>query len=93
MSRLPLLFLACWALSACSGEDPFVEQYPVDIRRTSSLSVCHDQDATRTQIDAKAAEACASIDKVAQFTSDTRFQCRLMSPHRARYKCVDKPKN
>ncbi len=92
MHRLPLLLLACCGLAACSGEAPFVEQYAADIRKYSGLYVCHDQDASREAIEARAAEGCALADKLPQYQGEERFQCRLMSPHRSVYKCVDKPK-
>jgi hypothetical protein len=91
MSRPILLLLACCGLAACSGEAPFVETFAVDIRKTSSLSVCHDQDATRAEIDAAANEGCARIDKVAKYVNEETMQCRLLAPHRAFYRCVAKP--
>lgn len=93
MVRALALLAACGVLAACSGEDPFVETFPADIRKNSALAVCHDQDALPQDILARAAEGCAVVDKAPQYTGTERFQCRLLAPHRAWYKCVDKPKS
>lgn len=92
MTRPILLILACAALSACSGEAPFIETYPADIRKYSVVAVCHDQDATQEEIDRRAAEGCARIDKVPKRVGLERFQCRLMAPHRTHYRCVEPKK-
>lgn len=93
MVRALVLLAACGVLAACSGEAPFVETFPSDIRKFNSLAVCFDQDALPQDIDARAAEGCAIVDKQPKRTGTERFQCRLLAPHRAFYKCVDKPQS
>lgn len=92
MHRLSLIMLACCGLAACSGEAPFIETHPINIGKSKSVAICHDQDATQEAIDARAVEACGRIDRIPERAGTERYQCRLLAPHRTWYRCLDKPK-
>jgi len=90
---LCLSFCAVLAVSACAGE-PWVDTR----REAGSLSqvgestpdrvaICHAGDADRATLEAMANRECAKTGRTAHYVSSTRFQCRLVTPHRSFFAC------
>lgn len=95
--RLPrLAVLACTALLGACNEGPFVEapiestvSKPVDtILKTGTLAVCYADDAQFTEAEQLARDTCAAYGLQATLVNNTRYQCRLTTPHRATFRCT-----
>lgn len=81
------------ALSACAG-DPWV-----DIRREAGsletvgestrdrVAICHGAGATQADLLPLAARECAKSGRQPTYVGTTKYQCRVLTPHRSYFDC------
>ena len=89
------LLLGVCLLGACSEIRPFIDSrreagqvQPIGQSRPNRIAVCyHPLWHNETEVSALAAEACQAQGKKAVPDDRAYFNCRLMTPNTAFYKC------
>lgn len=89
------LILGFCLLGACSEVSPFIDSrreagqvQPIGQSQPDRIAVCyHPLWHNESEVSALAAEACQAQGKTAVPNGQARFNCRLMTPDTAFYKC------
>lgn len=94
-------FAACCAVAlygatGCSQVEPFVDARreagsvkPVGSSTKNNPAVCYGLFGSQEDIDALAANECALTGRKAEFLRKENFACKIFTPQKAVYKCVE----
>ncbi|MBF0563363.1 MAG: hypothetical protein HQL37_15435 [Alphaproteobacteria bacterium] len=91
--RLAILFMVALTTAACS-QPPFIDHPSTNGSMMPAkeipgqIFVCYNpSSSTLADATALAQEACALTEQTAVFVDQTRYQCRLLVPMRAEFRC------
>ena len=96
--RLAMVIVGAAALvSACTA--PYVDsrreagqKLPVGPSNKDMVAMCYAPERTsRADLQVLADSECAKTGRIGKFDHETRWNCTLLAPNRAFYRCVAKP--
>ncbi|CAA7623842.1 hypothetical protein [Magnetospirillum sp. UT-4] len=93
-TRSALMLLAALMLAGCA-EDPFVDhgisfliEKPVDqVAKSGEVGICYSDSTPWAEVEELAAQSCGAHGFQASNAKIDRWQCRMVSPHRATFAC------
>ena len=94
--RFAALLPLALATAACS-QPPFIDRPLTGTMRLAkeipnTVFVCYNASSTTpAEVTALAREECGRTGRVAEFVTQTYYQCRLLVPTRAEFRCVVPP--
>lgn len=95
----PLILLLATLAGGCADPEPFVDvggkvtptyNKPIDpILQQGTLNICYSDATPWSEVEALAAERCATYGLTPRLLFRMRWQCRATSPHSVSFQCYD----